>query len=1210
MAGIQQSCVFEFSSRRLAFVRHSFLFLSFAFLMFFTLDSWAGVGGSISGTVRDASNAVVPTASVSATNVETGVQYRIATNGQGFYSFAELPTGRYSVVIEKTGFKLYQRTAITIDANSTLTVDVVLAVGERSDVVTVTENQILVETASTEVGDVITGARMTAVPLNGRSFTDLLAIQPGVIPASSQQANAVVMSGCTTTPPSGDLNPGNMSVSGQRETTNGFVVNGSNVEEDFNMGTAIVPNLDSIQEFRVLTSNADAEYGNYSGGQVIVVTKSGTDRLHGSAFEFLRNTNLDARNYFSSERAQFDRNQFGGTLGGPIKKDKLFFFADYQGTRMTQGVDTGQIAVPSIADRAGSLIDEASVLTTTTTLNKIQYTVPTTVSGSNLATLLQSELGYPISAGTPYYFQKGENQAGNPATQYATNCTLPSQCVFPNAVFPQSAWSLPAQLLLQYIPQPNHGATTFSTSAYNQTLRDNEGALRVDANTTWGNFAAYYSLDNFFQDNPYPTGQGGANVPGFNATSVGRAQLFSLGITKTLSASMLNELHLTYMRFANHVGQPVGGVGPKLSAQGFVEGAGTLGIVPLDPNIEGIENVAFNNYTFGVDTTGETQVNNTDQATDSFSKLIRKHSLKVGGGLHFDQVNVNPDAVFNGSFQFEGTETGSDFADFLLGVASYYRQGDSDSFYLRNNYVGLFGQDSWQVRSSLTLSFGLRWDLLPPWHEKYNQIQTLVLGEQSVVYPGAPAGLVFPGDRGIPRTLAPARYTNFAPRLGLAYSPNFQSGLLEKILGGTGTTSVRVGFGTFYTAIEGLSAGIMSANPPYGYDYNSSSPPLLTTPFVAAATGLSNGQPFPSPIPAYGASPSHPNTTVDWSKYDPITGVPAFFPGNVSPYTEGYTLSLQRQITANTLLSVGYVGNQAHHLLVLQSANPGNPQLCLITPGCGPFNETGTAGPFSSQFAAITYQKTIGNSTYNALEVNLRHNDGPLEFMVGYTYSKSIDQSSSLAEPVYPVAIAADGAPIGPGLNRAISAFDMTHNFVASYRYELPFNRLFKFKDRERLAKGWVVSGITRFSTGFPVTLFNNNDTSLLGTIPNGINNNGVDTPNLAPGDLEIDRDPRNGRPAFNTSLFSLPELGEIGTARRRFFYGPGIGDFDMALEKDVRLSESRSLEFRLEGFNVFNHAQFYGPAAVNGNISSANFGQVVNAASPRLVQLAAKYVF
>ncbi len=1177
-------------------------------LFIWSSPSFASDTGSVSGTVADPSGAVVRAAIVIIRNSDTGAQQSRTTDADGLYTFPELPAGHYQIEIAAPGFKPYLQTGLALAAPAVLKVDVELELKSEATTVEVSADSVQIDTSTTQIGETISGKKMDGVPLNGRSFTDLLAIQPGVIPASSQQPNAVVMSGCTTTPPSGDLNPGNMSVSGQRETTNGFVVNGSNVEEDFNMGTAIVPNLDSVQEFRVLTSNADAEYGNYSGGQVIVVTKTGTDRLHGSAFEFLRNTNLDARNYFSSERAKFDRNQFGGTLGGPIKKNKVFFFADYQGTRMTQGVDTGQIAVPSIADRAGNLIDEASVLTTTTTLNGSQVTVPTTVAGSNLATLLQNELGYPVSAGTPYYFQKGENQAGNPTTQYATNCTLPSQCVFPNGVFPQNAWSAPAKALLQYIPQPNQGGTIFSTSAYSQTLRDNEGAFRVDANTRWGALAAYYSLDNFFQDNPYPTGQGGANVPGFNATSPGRAQLFSLGITKALSPKTLNEFHISYMRFANNVGQPVGGVGPKLSAQGFVEGAGTLGIVPLDPKIEGIENVSFNNYTFGVDTTGETQVNNTYQWTDSFSKVIGRHNLKVGGGLHFDQVNVNPDAVFNGSFQFEGTETGSDFADFLLGVASYYRQGDSKSFYLRNKYVGLFGQDSWQVKPNLTLSYGLRWDVLPPWYEKYNQVQTLVLGQQSVVYPGAPEGLVFPGDRGIPRTLAPTKYTNFAPRLGLAYSPKFQNGLLEKIFGSSGTTSVRAGYGAFYTAIEGLSAGIMSANPPYGYDYNSSAPPLLTTPFVAAATGQSTGQPFPSPIPAYGASASHPNTTVEWSKYDPITGVPAFFPRNVSPYTESYTLSLQRQIAANTLVSVGYVGNQAHHLLVLQSANPGNPQLCLKTPGCGPFSETGVTGPFSSQFAAVTYQKTIGNSNYNALEVNLRHKDGALEFMVGYTYSKSIDQSSSLAEPVYPVAVDASGTEIGPSLNRAISAFDMTHNFVASYRYQLPFGHL--FENHEWMTKGWVVSGITRFSTGFPVTLFNNNDTSLLGTIPNGINNNGVDTPNVVPGNLEINNDPRNGRPAFNTSLFSLPALGQIGTARRRFFYGPGISNFDMALEKDVRLSESRSLEFRMEGFNVFNHAQFYGPAAVNGNISSANFGQVVNAASPRLVQLAAKFFF
>jgi len=1149
------------------------------FLFLSSLSACAQSPASISGTVFDPSGAVVTGATVILHDDERGAQQSSATNADGSYAFPALPPGHYRIEVHAPGFKPYLRTDLELGVADALKTDPQLALKSESTIVEVSADNLQADTSTSQIGETIAGKKMTGVPLNGRGFTDLLAIQPGVLPASSQQPNAVVMAGCATTPPSGDLNPGNLSVSGQRETANGFVVNGSNVEEDFNMGTAVVPNLDSIQELRVLTSNVDAEYGNYSGGQVIVVTKSGTNQLHGSAFEFLRNTNLDARNYFSTQRAKFDRHQFGGTLGGPLKKDKIFFFADYQGTRMTQGVDTGRISVPTVAERNGDFLVVDPVT------NKEENLLTGKVSGSNFASLL-TKLGYPAVSGEPY------------------------SSVFPAGVIPQKAWSNPAKALLQYVPQPNQGDANFSTSRYNQLLRDNEGALRVDANTDWGALAAYYSLDDFFQDNPYPTGQGGANVPGFNATSLGRAQLFSLGITKALSPNTLNEFHFSYMRFANRVGQPVGGVGPKLSDQGFVEGPSTLGIVPLAPKIEGIENVSFNDFTFGVDTTGETQVNNTYQGTDNFSKVIGKHSLKVGGGLHLDQVSVNPDAVFNGSFQFEGTETGSDFADFLLGAASYYRQGDSKSFYLRNKYVGLFAQDSWQVRPNVALTYGLRWDVLPPWSEKYNQLQTLVLGQQSVVYPGAPQGLVFPGDPGIPRSLAPTKYSNIAPRLGLAYSPKFQNGLLEKIFGSAGTTSVRAGYGVFYSAFEGLSAGIMSANPPYGYDYDSSTigPPLFATPFVAAATGLSLGQPFPSPIPAYGASASHPNTTVDWSKYDPITGVPSFFHGNVSPYTESYTLSVQRQVSANTLLSIGYIGNQAHHLLVLQSANPGNPQLCLQTPGCGPFSETGVRGPFSSHFDAVTYQKTIGNSNYSALEVSVRHNGGPLEFMVGYTYSKSIDQSSDLAEPVYPVAIDASGKRVGPGVNRAISAFDMTHNFVASYRYELPFGHL--FQNHERLTKGWAISGITRFSTGFPVTLFNNNDTSLLGTIPNGINNNGVDTPNVAPGNLEINNNPRNGKPAFNTALFSLPAWGEIGTARRRFFYGPGIGNFDMALEKNLRLSESKSLEFRLEGFNIFNHAQFYGPAAVNGNISSASFGAVVSASAPRLAQLAAKFLF
>jgi len=1140
----------------------------------------AGTGGSIAGTIADPSGGVVPGVLVMARNAETGVVRKTTTNGEGFYAFPILPEGRYELQIAEAGFQPFKSAGVLVTSNAALRVDVRLILEAHDEAVTVTESPTRVETTTTQMGELIAAQQVASIPINGRSYTDLLALQPGVIPASSQQPNAVVMSGCTSAPPSGDLNPGNVSVSGQRETANGFVVNGSTVQEDFNMGAAIVPNLDSIREFRVLTSNFDAEYGNFSGGQVLVTTKSGTNQLHGSAFEFLRNTDLDARNYLASDRARYDRNQFGGTLGGPIRKNRVFFFADYQGARMTQGVDTGLISVPSLANRDGDFSGNAGTLSGT-------------VNGQYWAGLLSQRLGYSVHPGEPYY---------------VPGCVSSEQCVLPNARIPEQAWPAPAKALLPFIPKPNQGDSTFSTSAYNQKLRDDKGAFKIDGNTRWGAVSAYYFSDDYRMDNPYPTGQGGANVPGFNAISQGRAQLAAIGLTTTLGPASINELRFGYMRTANHVGQPVGGVGPSLASQGFVDATGKPGIVPLAPQIEGIENVAFNDFTIGVDTTGVLQANNTYQWSDNFSKVTGKHIVKFGASVHDDQVNINPDATYNGSFLFQGTETGSDFADFLLGIASSYNQADSQAFYLRNKYAGLYGQDSWRVRPNLTLNYGLRWDLLPPWREKYNQMQTLIPGQQSLVYPGAPAGLVFPGDPGIPSTLAPAKRTNFAPRLGLAYSPSSK-------------TSIRAGYGLFYTAFEGISAGIMSANPPYGYDYTSFAPPLFTTPFVTAASGQDNGQRFPEPIPAFGASAKTPNTSVNWSQYLPITGVPSFFHNNVTPYSESYTLSIQRELARDTVFTASYLGTEAHHLLVLISANPGDPALCLSlsqrrdvmpgTPTCGPFGESGTyttpsgqaipgtRAPFSSQFAAVTYQKTIGNSNYNAVELSLHHSSPSLELLAGYTYGKSLDQSSSLAEAVN---------PLNPNLSKAISAFDMRHNFVASYNWKLPLVKL--LNRRYRWAEGWSLSGITRFSTGFPVTLFNNNDTSLLGTIPNGINNNGVDTPNYVPGNLNINTNPRNGKPTFNTTLFSLPDLGKVGTAARRFFYGPGIANFDAALHKNVRLSESRSLELRFEAFNVFNHAQFYGPAAVNGNITSPKFGQVTNSAPPRLVQVAAKFYF
>ncbi len=418
------------------------------------------------GTVSDPVGALVPGASVSARNLATAAVVEATTGPEGAYSI-QLSAGRYDLEFSDSGFQTVIRHAVDVADGAAIVLNVQLPLATQSESLEVTAELPGVETTSSQVGETISAAKMTSVPLNGRSFTDLLAIQPGVIPASSQQPNAVVMSGCTATPPSGDLNPGNLSVSGQRETSNGFAVNGSNVEEAFNNGTAIVPNLDSIQEFKVLTSNFDAEYGNYSGGQVLVNTKSGGNQLHGSAFEFLRNTALDSRSYFAPTRATYDRNQYGGTFGGPIRKDKTFFFLDYQGTGMTQGQETGNIAVPSLAERSGNFVDpttQASMLTGS-------------VSGAYLAQQLSTKLGRTVTAGEPY-----------------------SQ-VFPNGVIPQSIWSAPAKALMQYIPTANT-SNGFSTASQNETLGDNKAGARLDQNTRWGNLSAYYFIDQYNLNNP------------------------------------------------------------------------------------------------------------------------------------------------------------------------------------------------------------------------------------------------------------------------------------------------------------------------------------------------------------------------------------------------------------------------------------------------------------------------------------------------------------------------------------------------------------------------------------------------------------------------------------------------------------------------------------------------------------------------------------
>ena len=1150
-------------------------------LVLHAAPAFAQVGGNVSGTVKDTTGGVMPGVTVTAMNTVLGTAVTAVTDTQGFYSLPKLPVGRYDITFQIEGFKPVKRAGVAVDADANVQINTTLEIGGQTETVTVTANQVRVDTVSTQLGEVVQAQTMTTLSLNGRSYTDLLAIQPGVIPATTIQPNSVIMAGVTgTIAPSGGLNAGNVSVSGQRETDNGFLVNGGDVREHMNGGTAVVPNLDSIEEFRVLTNNFDPEHGNYNGGIVNVVTKSGSDAFHGDAFEFFRNTALDQRNYFSPDKAKFNQNQPGFTLGGPLKKHSIFFFGDYQATRTTQGIETGLISVPTLAERAGNMGDLASSLTGS-------------VNGGYWANILSQRLGYTVRPGEPYYF---------------AGCTTSAQCVLPNAVIPARAWSSPAQHLLQYIPEPNSGDGQFSTGAFAQTVRDDKFAYRLDGNSRIGLLSGYYFFDDYRLDNPYPGQQGGASVPGFDALTLGRAQLFAVGDNTVFSNNMVNEFHATVTRNANNVGFPNGGRDVSLASQGFVTGPGTPGIVVQAPQLEGVENIAFETFTMGVTITGVNQKNQTLNLNDSVSTVFGTHTVKVGGQFQFSQVELDPNATFNGTFTFAGTETGSDFADFLLGVPSGYTQSTGGIFHLRNKYGAVFAQDSWRIGSNWTLNYGGRWDVMQPWYERNNQIQTIVPGAHSMVYPGAPEGLLVPGDPGVGRGLSPTQWGNVSPRVGIAWAPS------EKL-------SMRASYGLFYTAFQGLSAGIMYGVPPYGYNYLSPAPPLFETPFITAADGTNNGQRFPFPAPPLDASATNPKTLPYWNQFLPINADPYFANDNKTPYSENYMFSVQRELLPNMVATASYVGSRGHHILVIRQANPGDPALCLsvsqpdqVAPGsptCGPFAENGvftradgtvinsTRTVLGPNYGTITQQTTVGYSHYNAMEVNLRYTHGPVNVEAGYTLSKSVDVASNLGEQVNPFDVQKSEAP---------SAFDMRHNFVVSYSYDLPIARL--FRKTNGVTNGWTLSGTTRLSSGFPVTLYNNDDTSLLGTFGNGVNNNLVDTPNYTPGcDLKVNHNPTNG-PAFNTDCFSIPALGQLGNAPRRFFYGPGIENFDMAIIKNLRLNESKRLQLRLEAFNVFNHAQFYGAGAVDGNIASPTFGQIVAAAPPRQMQIAAKFFF
>jgi hypothetical protein len=1125
----------------------------------------ADVFGSILGTVRDPTSATVPNVAVTITNVETNLTQQTVTDPTGEYRFLAVPVGTYKVEASHAGFRTFVAGNVVLAVNQERRVDVTLNVGNLEQRVEVNAAAVQVETTSTQLGTVIDEKNILNLPLNGRSYIDLLSIQAGVAPESSAT--------------------GLISVNGQREASNAFLVNGGDVSEGRTMGAAIIPNLDSVAEFRLITNSFDAEYGRFSGAVMNAITKSGSNGLHGSVFEFLRNSDMDGRGFFDPAVTVLKRNQFGYAVGGPALKNRLFWFTDYQGTRQSQGSSGSISQLPSVAQRNGTFLpsDLSGV-----------------VSGPYWAQVLSQRLGYAVTANEPYS---------------TATCTSSATCVFPNGVIPTRAFSpIAAKMLQNYIPLPNAGANNFVPPSVVSTMRDDKAGQRVDFNNKkTGNWYGYYHFDDSTSVSP---GTYGPTFGDFGTYTPRRAQQGVLANTRAIGTSAVNEARVDFTRVASVSNQPTD-PSVSLSSLGFVTGPGTLGIINSGPDSwQSVPPITLSgqiNFNFGRTISATGQYNNTWHASESFAKIWNKHAFKFGGEFRYLQINERNIYAPNGNFTFDGSETGHDVADFLLGAPASYIQASLQVLDSRTRYGAAFAQDSWRIAPNFTLNYGLRWEVSMPWYDTQNKIEAIVPGVQSTVLPGAPQGWLVPGDPGlpggkpIPSTLAPTTWGNFAPRLGFAWSPNVSDGILGKLLGGSGKTSIRAAAGIYYTAIQDAGLFIEVADAPYGLYWVSEAPVLFDQPFLTRADGTSQTQRFPFALPVPGSAAIK---NLDWSVFLPITSSPGYLPGNKLPYAEHYNVSIQRELSSNMVMTLAYVGTEGHKLFAEYEANPGNANLCLSLRGsgvakgtlqCGPNQESavftrpdgsqvfGTRGPLGFDYGSNTYESTNANSAYNSFQATWERRAANLTFLASYTFSKAMDNASAFSTMNFS----------NFHLSRALSSFDATHNFVVSYNYALPFGGAGILP--KRLTQGWSVNGITRFATGFPIAISQSGDRSLTGA-------GGVDHPDYV-GGLVITPDVRNtpNQQYFNKTAFTSEVLGTMGDANQRFFHGPGINNWDLGLQKITKVHESKAVQFRAEFFNALEHAQFNNPS---GSFTSGNFGRVTSAKAGRIGQMSLKFLW